>query len=148
MAEEIAREEEGGPGFCTGEPGITISQHDRTHLAHQQIGEQRVRQQDGEEIHQADEEFLGGRSSSVFSAMAGHETNTTAGRQRTPNCTDSPQTIGLSVVHIHGLSPLRFIEPAVIIFYKTSVCFLKTGRICPSVFLLARISPVPLLSGA
>lgn len=57
MAEEITREQEGGPGLRAGELGITIPQHDRAHLAHQQIGEQRARHQDGEEVHQADEEL-------------------------------------------------------------------------------------------
>ena len=59
VAEKVVREQEYGPGFRAGERGITIPQHGRAHLAHQQIGEQRSRQQDGEEVHQADEEFLG-----------------------------------------------------------------------------------------
>jgi len=59
VAEEIAREQEGGPGLRTIEPGVAIPQHGRTHLAHQQIGEERAWQQDGEEVHQADEELLG-----------------------------------------------------------------------------------------
>lgn len=59
MAEEIAREQKRDPGLCAVELGIAIPQHGWPHLAHQQPGEQRARQQDGEEVHQADEEFLG-----------------------------------------------------------------------------------------
>jgi hypothetical protein len=58
MAEEIFREQEGGPGLCAGEHGISIPPAGLAHRAHQQIAEQRTRQQDGEELHQADEEFL------------------------------------------------------------------------------------------
>jgi hypothetical protein len=47
------------PGLCSGEGDIAIPQHDRSLLAHQQIGEQCARQEDREEIHQADEDFLG-----------------------------------------------------------------------------------------
>jgi hypothetical protein len=57
VAEEIAREQEGGPGFRAIERGIAIPQYHRAHLAHQQVREQRSRQQDGEEVHQADEEL-------------------------------------------------------------------------------------------
>jgi hypothetical protein len=32
VAEEIACEKEGGPGFRSGELGITLPQHNRTHL--------------------------------------------------------------------------------------------------------------------
>jgi hypothetical protein len=46
------------------ELGIAIPQHDQARLTHQQPGEQRTRQQDGEQTQQADEEFLGVRYSS------------------------------------------------------------------------------------
>ena len=59
MAEEIAGEQEDGPGLGAGELGLAIAQHDWPHLTHQEIGEHRARQQDGEEVHQADKEFLG-----------------------------------------------------------------------------------------
>lgn len=58
VAEEMAREEEGGPCLCADQLDIAIPQHDRANLAHQQAREQRARRQDGEEIHQADEEYL------------------------------------------------------------------------------------------
>ena len=53
VAEEVTREEESGPGFRAGELGIPIPMHDRAHLAHQKVGEQRARQHNGEEVHQA-----------------------------------------------------------------------------------------------
>ena len=58
VAKEIACEQEGGPGLRAIELVIAIPQHDRPHLPHQQPGEQRAWQQDGEEVHQANEEFL------------------------------------------------------------------------------------------
>lgn len=65
VAEEIDGDEEGGIGFCAGELSKAISQHDWPHLTHQEIGEQSAWQQDGEDIHQADEELLG-RSTSIW----------------------------------------------------------------------------------
>lgn len=59
MVKEIAREQEGGPGLRAGDRAIAIPQYCRAHLVHQQPGEQRARQQDGEKVHQADDEFLG-----------------------------------------------------------------------------------------
>jgi hypothetical protein len=49
VTEEIPREQESGPGLLAIELGIAIPQHDWAHLAHQRIGEQGTRQQDGEE---------------------------------------------------------------------------------------------------
>ena len=46
------------PGLCSGEGDIAIPQHDRAYLVHQQINNKCARQEDGEEIHQADENFL------------------------------------------------------------------------------------------
>ncbi len=59
MTEQIAGEQESGPGLRAIELGIAIPQYDRAHLAYHQPGEQRARQQDGEAIHQAAEEWLG-----------------------------------------------------------------------------------------
>lgn len=69
VAEEIAREQERGPGFRAIERGIAIPQYHRAHLAHQQVREQRTRQQDGEEVHQADEELWWGGSKVMGSSL-------------------------------------------------------------------------------
>lgn len=51
MPEEIARDQEGGPHFGVGKLGIPPLRHDRSHVAHQEIGGQGTMQQDGKEIH-------------------------------------------------------------------------------------------------
>ena len=58
VRQEIAREQECGQRLGARERSIPTSQHDRTYLDLQQIREQRARQQDGKEIHQANEYFL------------------------------------------------------------------------------------------
>jgi hypothetical protein len=45
----------------------------QTHPTHQQTGEQRARQQDGEEVHQADEKFWGFKIHSVPSLSSAHQ---------------------------------------------------------------------------
>ena len=75
--------------------GIAISPQDRPHLAHQQPGEHRARQQDDEELHQADEEFLGVEVYLFPSLSLG--------------C----RALLLDVAHIRGLSPntLSLLKP-------------------------------------
>lgn len=38
VPQEIAREQESGPGLRTSELVVAIAQHDRAHLAHQEMG--------------------------------------------------------------------------------------------------------------
>lgn len=61
MAEEIAREKEGGPGLCASELGVAIPSHYRAYLTREQMREQGARQQNGDEALQADEVFWGSK---------------------------------------------------------------------------------------